>query len=54
MPAVFQEVSAAAGVDEGATPFNLANSLNLGAPQEGGSNTERIPFHDVINYFNRP
>jgi hypothetical protein len=22
--------------------------------QEGGSNTARIPFHDVINFFNRP
>jgi hypothetical protein len=74
MPAVFREVSAAAGVDEGATPFpgmivsvGGSNIARLAAGkfighrggtrdlmQDGGSDTARIPFHDAIDFFNRP
>jgi len=76
MPAVFREVSAAAGVDEGATPFpgmivpvggsNIARLAGgkfmvfghrggtRDLMQEGGSDTARIPFHDAIDFFNRP
>ena len=76
MPASFEEVFAADGVDEDAQPFpgmivsvggsNIARLAGgkfmvfghrggtRDLMQEGGSDTARIPFHDAIDFFNRP